>query len=104
MDVSAAMDGGSGVSAAGSRCARSASGPTAQTWLEAAGGALPAGAIAYGREADGREQFACRGAYGGGTHLGKITAGFSGCNIGYGGREVTLPNYEVLAQPRVRSM
>lgn len=77
---------------------RAASSP----WAAASGGAIPEGAIAYGSEADGREQFVCRGAHGGGTHLGKITAGFSGCNIGYGGREITLAQYEVLVQPRVR--
>jgi hypothetical protein len=68
-------------------------------WVSASGGAIPAGALAYGREADGREQFPCRGAIGGGTHLGKITRGFSGCNVGYGGKELTLAAYEVLARP-----
>ena len=72
------------------------------SWAAGSGGAIPDGAIAYGREADGREQFVCRGAHGGGTHLGKITAGFSGCNIGYGGREITLGEYEVLVRPRTR--
>jgi len=71
-------------------------------WSGATRGAIPDGAIAYGREADGREQFACRGLYGGGMHLGKIASGFAGCNIGYGGREVTLPDYEVLVRPRRR--
>lgn len=71
-------------------------------WVAAADGAIPAGSVAYGREADGREQFACRGAHAGGTHLGKIAAGLGGCKIGFGGQELTLNEYEVLAQPRLR--
>lgn len=71
-------------------------------WIAAANGTIPPGAVAYGREADGREQFVCRGAYGGGTHLGKIASGFRGCNIGYGGREITLSQYEVMTRQRVR--
>jgi hypothetical protein len=71
-------------------------------WAAAANGTIPTGAIAYGREGDGREQFVCRAAWEGGTHLGKIVSGFDGCNIGYGGREVTVPQYEVLTQQRVR--
>jgi hypothetical protein len=72
-------------------------------WLSASGGGIPAGAVAYGAEADGRELFACRGPIGGGIHLGKIASGFTGCNVGYGGREITLPNYEVLAHPQKRA-
>jgi Protein of unknown function (DUF3421) len=71
-------------------------------WVAASGGEIPAGAAAHGQEADGREQFVCRGTHGGGMHIGKITRGFSGCNIGYGGREITLADYEVLVQTRVR--
>lgn len=71
-------------------------------WVGASGGAIPEGAVAYGQEADGREQFVCRGAQGGGIHLGKIASGFAGCNIGYGGREITLPDYEVLVGARSR--
>lgn len=74
--------------------------PTEPQWIGASGGGIPSGAVAYGHEADGREQFACRGAQGGGIHLGKITQGFSGCNIGYGGREITLADYEVLVLPQ----
>jgi hypothetical protein len=64
---------------------------------------IPEGATAYGQEADGREQFVCRGAHGGGTHIGKIASGFAGCNIGYGGREITLSDYEVLVGARSRA-
>lgn len=71
-------------------------------WAAAADGTIPPGAVAYGREADGRDQFVCRGVYEAGTHLGRIASGFGGCKIGYGGVEVTLPQYEVLTRPRVR--
>jgi len=77
--------------------------PQEPLWVAASGGAIPAGSVAYGREADGREQFACRGAHAGGTHLGKIAAGLGGCKIGYGGRELTLSEYEVLARPPLRA-
>jgi hypothetical protein len=75
-------------------------------WASAGKGEIPAAAIALGREADGRPQFVCRVTYAKGMHLGRIAAGFGGCNIGYRGREVTLPSYEVLvargATPVVR--
>lgn len=71
-------------------------------WVAATGGAIPPGAIAYGRESDGREQYACRGELAKGTHLGKIASGFAGCSVGYGGRELTLASYEVLANPVAR--
>ncbi|WP_085059576.1 DM9 repeat-containing protein [Ralstonia solanacearum] len=62
------------------------------------GGQIPAGAIALGHEADGREQFACRAQQGNGVRLGKISAGSGGCSIGFAGRELTLANYEVLVE------
>jgi hypothetical protein len=65
-------------------------------WASASRGVIPAAAIALGRDADGRPQFACRATYAKGVHLGKIAAGFGGCSIGYSGREVTVPSYEVL--------
>jgi hypothetical protein len=65
-------------------------------WASASKGEIPPAAIALGREADGRPQFACRVTYAKGVHLGRISAGSSGCNIGYSGRELTLPSYEVL--------
>ncbi len=71
-------------------------------WTGASGGGIPEGAIAYGHEADGNAQYVCRGTHAGGTHLGKIAEGFAGCNIGFGGREITLANYEVLVRTRVR--
>src|SRR5262245_30328918 len=77
-------------------CAASAHAQSRSPWMSASGGQIPDAAVAYGREADGRDQFVCRGAYHGGTHIGKIASGFGGCNIGYGGREITLTDYEVL--------
>lgn len=69
------------------------------SWIAATGGTIPQGAIAYGRESDGRQQYACRGSLAGGIHLGKIVSGSAGCNIGFGVRGVTLTAYEVLAKP-----
>ena len=73
------------------------------TWQAAAGGRLPAGATQQGVEQPPGNQplFACRAQFAGpgkapGIHPGKTRPGFSGCNIGYGGAEVTVPTYEVL--------
>jgi hypothetical protein len=66
-------------------------------WVAASGGVIPAGALAYGHDASGRQEFACRGAVANGSHIGRIASGISGCSIAIGGREVIIPTYEVLA-------
>jgi hypothetical protein len=53
--------------------------------------------MAYGQDASGTQEFACRAAVVRGTHLGRIAAGMTGCSIAFGGREVIMPTYEVLA-------
>jgi hypothetical protein len=58
-------------------------------------GVLPAGAYPGGDE-DGHPLFICHGPYSGGLHIGKVVG--TNCNIGWGGREVLLPSYEVLVQ------
>lgn len=71
-------------------------------WVAAASGAVPVGAVAYGRNADGGAQYVCRASLDGGLHIGRIAAGLSGCSIGYRRREMVLPSYEVLARsPRI---
>lgn len=66
-------------------------------WVEFPGpGPIPGNAIAMGVEGDGRALYVCRAPYKGGWHPGKIRAGFNGCNIGYGGREITVGTYDVL--------
>lgn len=71
-------------------------------WAAGADGAVPDGAIQAGQGADGRSMHICRGAFGGGTQLGRIADGMIGCSIAYRGREVTLKSYEVLIHPARR--
>src|SRR5437764_9367179 len=71
-------------------------------WVAASNGAVPQGAVAYGREADGRPQYVCRAALGGGRHLGELTPPATGCSVGYRGRAISIPAYEVLVQPPPR--
>lgn len=56
---------------------------------------LPSNAIAGGVELNnyGRTLYVCRADYNGGTHPGKLTDGY--CNFGFGGKEISLANYEV---------
>src|SRR5258708_33063448 len=67
-------------------------------WVAAVNGAVPQGAVAYGREADGRPQYVCRAAFGGGMHLGELGPAARGCSVGYRGRAIIVASYEVLAQ------
>jgi hypothetical protein len=66
---------------------------TAYGWRQASGGGIPAGALKGGQEPD-RDLYVCRGAYEGGVHPGKLVG--QACNIGYWGREISLPDYEML--------
>jgi hypothetical protein len=74
-------------------------------WARASGGAAPDGAVALGCEADGAPLFAARtlpgrdaGADGVdlGVQIGKVRPGFGGAKFPFGGREITVPDYEVL--------
>ncbi len=60
---------------------------------------LPRGAVLAGRSPAG-DLYVCRGSYRDGTHIGKLFKGK--CNIGWGGKEVTLDEYQVLSAPRAR--
>jgi hypothetical protein len=68
----------------------------AYRWVEATGGAIPAGAVAQGHEADGESLWVCRANYQGGVHPGKVRGAFGAANIPYGGLEVKVNPYEVL--------
>jgi hypothetical protein len=69
--------------------------PVRLAWVRLAQGApRPATALIAGQEG-GLPVSICRAAYQGGTHPGKLL-GNNGCSIGYGGREVLIPQYEVL--------
>lgn len=67
-------------------------------WIQGDFGEVPPGAVVGGHEANGERLFICRAPYKGGFHPGKIRAAFRGCNIGYGGNEVTVNPYDVLIE------
>lgn len=71
------------------------------SWVSAQGGVIPSGAIKAGHEADGRDLYICRALYERGVHVGKVGASLRGCNIGFGGREVTIASYEVAVVPAI---
>jgi hypothetical protein len=73
--------------------------PSPYQWIPAAGGVVPQGAVIGGWYTGG-PLFVCRAPYNGGIHPGKIVG--ANCNIGWGGREITLPSYEVLVGPTPR--
>ena len=60
---------------------------------------LPPDAVRGGRESsDSTSYYVCRVEYSGGVHPGKVVG--KSCNIGYGGKEIVLPRYEVLTGAR----
>jgi len=65
-------------------------------WLKAQPGQVPAGAVGGGND-NNAEMYVCRGYYKDGEHPGKLWRGR--CNIGWGGQEVGLNDYDVLVQP-----
>lgn len=67
------------------------------SWVSASAGSIPPHSPSLGLDLDGKHLYFCRASHGGGIHPGKIKSGFAGCHIGYGGQELELPNYEVLA-------
>ncbi len=66
-------------------------------WYAAANGQVPAVAgsvpIPVGKEG-ARTLYVCRADYQGGKHPGKIVG--TNCNFGWGGKEITIPSYQVL--------
>jgi hypothetical protein len=67
-------------------------------WVPAVHGAVPASAVAHGRERDGSPQYICRTYFESGTHLGKVSSGSGGCVIVAAGRAVVRRSYEVLTE------
>lgn len=63
----------------------------------ASNGQILPGTVAAGAE-QGRSLYLCRAEYNGATHSGKIVGNY--CNITWGGREIPIPNYELLTAPR----
>jgi hypothetical protein len=73
--------------------------PAGFRWVFATNGYVPSGAIVGGWE-QGRTLYVCRTWYGGGVHPGKVVG--NNCNIGWGGKEITLEAYEVLVGDNTR--
>lgn len=67
-------------------------------WVPASGGMVPPCALILGQEADGTPLYAARAIVKGGLHPGKMRPAFGGANISYGGKELTVRQYEVLCQ------
>ncbi len=69
-------------------------------WVPANNGHIPKGAVKGGVEHPPGKQslFVCRAKFNGGTHPGKVRPAFRGCNIGWGGKEHAVRNYEVLVK------
>jgi predicted nucleic acid-binding Zn-ribbon protein len=67
-------------------------------WVGASGGSIPSNALKGGMEHPPGKQtlYVCRAQFNGGTHPGKVRPAFRGCNIGWGGREHAVRNYQVL--------
>jgi hypothetical protein len=65
------------------------------SWVSGSFGGIPANAVVGGFE-NGAPLYICQVRYNGGVHPGKIVSG--NCNIGWGGREVSLPVYNVLVR------
>lgn len=62
-------------------------------WISSNYGDVPVNAIEGGYE-DGHPLYICQADYKGGMHPGKIVSNM--CNIGWGGREISVPYYNVL--------
>lgn len=61
-------------------------------WQYASNGTIPPGAYPTG----GTKYSTCRAFYDGGKVPGRVEQGTKGCSIGFNGREVIVPGYEVL--------
>ena len=67
-------------------------------WVKASGGEVPEKSYKGGKESSGEKLFIARAEKDGGVHPGKVRSAFGGCNIGYGGAEIMVPDYEVLVK------
>ena len=62
-------------------------------WVKAVNGQIPKGAV-EGGVVEGKTIYICRAYYSNGTHPGKTWE--NACNIGWGGKEVAVKDFEVL--------
>lgn len=63
-------------------------------WVSARNGDVPEGTLISGQESNGEKLYECRANYKGGVHPGKVRKAFGACNIGWGGKEVAIKQYE----------
>lgn len=63
-------------------------------WVSASNGNVPSGSLISGHEANGEKLYACRANYEGGVHPGKVRSAFGACNIGWGGKEIPVKQYQ----------
>ncbi|MCL6417651.1 DUF3421 domain-containing protein [Aestuariirhabdus sp. Z084] len=63
-------------------------------WVSASHGDIPSGSLMSGHEADGETLYVCRATYEGGVHPGKVRSTLGACNIGWGGKEIPVEQYE----------
>lgn len=79
-------------------------GPEGLIWISVIQGNVPDNAVITGRE-NQNNLYTCRCEFQGSTQIGKTWRGSYACNIGYGGKGINVPAYEVLvkqAAPPVR--
>jgi hypothetical protein len=69
--------------------------PVMAQWVRVTNGRIPATALPGGNEANGTPIYIARVSHEGGFHIGKAKQGETTAFISYGGREISLPNYEV---------
>lgn len=67
--------------------------PTPLAWVGSSNGGIPHHALPGGTEHH-QTLYICQADYQNGTHTGKIIG--RNCNFGWGGREISVPNYNVL--------
>ncbi|ORX69528.1 hypothetical protein DL89DRAFT_205938, partial [Linderina pennispora] len=67
-------------------------------WVSCSNGHIPPNAVQGGIERDGKPLFVARAMYKGGLHPGKAAPHLEdgGCNIGWGHKEITVSDYQVL--------
>lgn len=66
-------------------------------WIGGHAGTVPVGAYLAGYERGGG-QFVCRAQNRDSVQVGKVSDTLNGCHVGMQGREVVIPDYEVLSQ------
>lgn len=66
-------------------------------WVVGRNGSVPPNALRAGNEANGTPLYICRGAFGGGIHMGKINTNFAeGCRAAFNDQPAVMATYEVL--------